>query len=32
MQNLRDKGILAEDPVRPGISYPAPGVIRHTLR
>ena len=32
MQNLRDKGILAEDPARPGISYPAPGVTRHTLK
>lgn len=32
LQNLRDKGILAEDPARPGISYPAPGVIRHTLK
>lgn len=31
LKNLREKGILPEES-RPGITHPAPGVIRHTMR
>lgn len=32
LKNLREKGILQEEISRPGITHPAPGVIRHTMR
>ncbi len=34
LQNLRDKGIVGDgdQQVRPGISHPAPGVTRNTLK
>lgn len=32
LQNLREKGILPEEPARPGITTPAPGVTVHRLR
>jgi hypothetical protein len=32
LQNLRDKGIVPPEPVRPGITHPMPGYTVHRMR